>query len=48
MNNDLLKLIQDTKDSMINRFSKISDDTIYGYVLCGVEMSLKLLDFTMM
>ena len=39
MNNDLLKLIQDTKDSMINRFSKISDDTIYGYVLCGVEMS---------
>lgn len=39
MNNDLLKLILDTKDSMINGFSKISDDTIYGYVLCGVEMS---------
>ena len=39
MNNDLLKLIQDTKDSMINGFSKMSDDTIYGYVLCGVEMS---------
>ena len=39
VNNDLLKLIQDTKDSMINGFSKISDDTIYGYVLCGVEMS---------
>ena len=39
MNTDLLKLIQDTKDSMINRFSKISDDTIYGYVLCGVEIS---------
>ena len=39
VNNDLLKLIQDTKDSMINGFSKMSDDTIYGYVLCGVEMS---------
>ena len=39
MNNDLLKLIQDTKDSMINEFSKISDNTIYEYVLCGVEMS---------
>lgn len=39
VNNDLLKLIQDTKDSMINGFSKISDDTMYGYVLCGVEMS---------
>ena len=32
MNNDLLKLILDTKDSMINGFSRISDDTIYGYV----------------
>lgn len=39
VNNDLLKLIQDTKDSMINGFSKMNDDTIYGYVLCGVEMS---------
>ena len=39
MNNDLLKLIQDKKDSMINGFSKISDDPIYRYVLCGVEMS---------
>ena len=39
VNNDLLKLIQDTKDSMINGFSKMSDDTIYGYVLCGIEMS---------
>ena len=39
VNNDLLKLIQDTKDSIINGFSKMSDDTIYGYVLCGVEMS---------
>lgn len=39
VNNDLLKLIQDTKDSMINGFSKMSDDTMYGYVLCGVEMS---------
>ena len=49
VNNDLLKLIQDTKDSMINGFSKISDDTIYGYVLCGVEMSfdkiLKIIRF---
>ena len=39
VNNDLLKLIQDTKDSIINGFSKMNDDTIYGYVLCGVEMS---------
>ena len=39
VNNDLLKLIQDTKDSMINGFSKMNDDTIYEYVLCGVEMS---------
>ena len=39
MNNDLLKLIQDTKHSMINGFSKISDNPIYEYVLfyriCG-------------
>ena len=39
MNNDLLKLLQDTKDSMINGFSKISDNPTYEYVLCGVEMS---------
>lgn len=39
MNNDLLKLIQDTKDSMINGFSKISDNPTYEYVLCGIEMS---------
>lgn len=39
MNNDLLKLIQDTKDSMINGYSKISDNPMYEYVSCGVEMS---------
>ena len=39
MNNDLLKLIQDTKDSMIDGFSKISDNPTYENVLCGVEMS---------
>lgn len=38
-NNDLFKLLQDTKDSMINGFSKISDNPIYEYVLCGVEIS---------
>ena len=39
MNNDLLKLLQDTKDSMINGFSKISDSPTYENVLCGVEIS---------
>ena len=39
MNNDLLKLIQDTKDSMIDGFSKISDNPTYENVLCGVEIS---------
>ena len=39
MNNDLLKLLQDTKDSMINGFSKISDNPTYENVLCGVEIS---------
>ena len=37
MNTDLLKLIQDT---MINGFSKISDNPTYANVLyCGVEIS---------
>lgn len=39
MNNDLLKLLQDTKDSMINGFEKISDNPTYENVLCGVEIS---------
>ena len=39
VNNDLLKLLQDTKDSMINGFSKINDNPMYENVLCGVEMS---------
>lgn len=39
MKNDLLKLLQDTKDSMINGFSKMSDNPTYENVLCGVEMS---------
>ena len=39
MNNDLLKLLQDTKDSMINGFLKISDNPMYEDVLCGVEIS---------
>ncbi len=38
MNNDLLKLLQDTKDSMINGFSKIDSPT-YEDVLCGVEIA---------
>jgi len=38
-NNDLLKLLQDTKDSMINGFSKMSDNPTYENVLCGVEIS---------
>ena len=47
MNTDLLKLIQDT---MINGFSKISDNPTYANVLyCGVEMSfdkiLKIIRF---
>ena len=39
MNNDLLKLLQDTKDSMIKGFSKFSDNPTYENVLCGVEIS---------
>ena len=39
VNNDLLKLLQDTKDSMINGFSKINDNPMYENVLCGVEIS---------
>ena len=37
MNNDLLKLLQDTKDSMINGFSEFSDNPIYDWAKCGVE-----------
>lgn len=36
ISNDLLKLLQDTKDSMINGYSKISDNPTYESVLCGV------------
>lgn len=39
VNDVLLKLLQDTKDSMINGFEKISDNPTYEYVLCGVEIS---------
>ena len=49
MNNDLLKLLQDTKDSMIKGFSKFSDNPTYENVLCGVEISfdkiLKIVKF---
>ena len=31
MNNDLLKLLQDAKDSMINEFSEFSDNPIYDW-----------------
>lgn len=39
INNDLLKLLQDTKDSMIKGFSKIGNNPTYEDVLCGVEIS---------
>ena len=38
MNNDLLNLLQDTKDSMINEFSKHIDDPMYDWASCGVEI----------
>lgn len=39
MNNDLLKLLQDAKDSMINEFSEFSDNPIYDWALCGVKIT---------
>lgn len=39
VNKDLLKLLQDTKDSIINGFSKMSDDPMYENALCGAEIS---------
>ena len=39
VNEGLLKLLQGAKDSMINGFSKISDNPMYECVSCGVEMS---------
>ena len=38
MNNDLLKLIQDTKDSMINEFSKISESILVLSKLFDLEL----------
>lgn len=49
VNKDLLKLLQDTKDSIINGFSKMGDGPIYEYALCGAEISfdkiLKIVKF---